>query len=287
MCGQTALELVLAVYIALYFGAKSTRVSGFAVVFATTKPTFGAPVIVLMLAHRYFRSVRVGIILTVVATLIRVAFLVHASGGVPEFAGSIVRSYIGLGVESTSNPVVSPYRIDMFALVSRLLGASLGPVVEIVIFLFVMAAAGATILHMRKYALGHAADLYCISVASVVILISSYQLSYNVLLLVLPLTALLLDCWVPRDFEVTPVVRRVLILFLSIPLFNFLGARRIMNHVEVGSGMWLLLTSVNGVALLLAFGVYVGLAFRTPTAARIIDRKTSKANLESEGCTDS
>ena len=283
MCGQTTLELVLAVYIALYFGAKSTGVSGLAVVFATTKPTFGAPLIVLMLAHRHFRSVRLGIVLTVVATLIPVAFLVHASGGVPEFAASLVRSYVGLGAETTSNPVLSPYRIDLFALVCRLWGMSLGPVAEIIVFVAVMAAAGATILHVRKYARGHATDLYCISVASVAILISSYQLSYNILLLVLPLTALVLNRWVPRGFEVTPMVRLVLILLLSIPVFNFLGARRIMSHVEVGSGMWILLTSVNGVALLLAFGVYVVLAFRNPVIANITDEKASKVRLESEG----
>jgi hypothetical protein len=280
MCGQPTIELVIAVYIALYFGAKSTPVSGLALALATTKPTYGAPLVVLMLAHRYFRSVRIGIILAVVATLIPVAILVHAAGGVPEFAESIVRSYVDLDVYTTSSPVFSPYRIDLFALVSRFSGASLGPVVEIVIFLIVMAVAGATILHVRKLAPGNAVDLYCISVASIAILIASYQLSYNILLLVLPLTALLLDCWVPGDFEITPEVRRVLILLLSIPMFNFLGARRIMSHVEVGSGLWLLLTSINGVALLLAFGVYVGLAFRTPTAARTINETTSKANVQ-------
>jgi hypothetical protein len=286
MLGQTTLELVLAVYIALYFGAKSTRASGFALAVATIKPTFGVPLFVLMLVQRYFRPVGLGIVLAVVATLIPVAVLVHAAGGGPEFAGSLEKSFLTLGGKGSSSPVASPYRVDMFAFVSRLWGASPGPVVEIGIFIFVMAAAGATILRVRKYARGNAADLYCISVASLAILISSYQLTYSILLLILPLIALLLGCWAPRDFKVTPVVRYLLILLLSIPLFNFLEVQMILRHVEVGSGMWLLLTSVNSVALLLAFSVYVSLAFRAPSVATFVVEEASKADLGSDRSAD-
>jgi hypothetical protein len=53
-----------------------------------------------------------------------------------------------------------------------------------------------------------------------------------------------------------------------------------MSHIEVGSGMWLTLTSINGLALLLAFIIYVGLAFRADPEGTIIDKTTSTGTIQ-------
>ena len=153
-------------------------------------------------------------------------------------------------------------RIDAVALVGRICGHSPGPVSRLVLFALVLGLAGATIRRVRACSQGRAADVFCVSVASIAILVASYQQIYSALLLVLPLTALVLDCWVPPEFMAGSVVRRALIILLGVPFANHLIAPRFLYVFDTGSWAWILLVSMNGIAVLLAFGVYVWVAFR-------------------------
>ena len=118
---------------------------------------------------------------------------------------------------------------------------------------------------MRARSRGRETDLFCISVASVTILVATYQLTYSALLLTLPLMTLVLDCWVPPEFTAGSAVRRALIVLLSVPFANHLIAPRFLNLLEAESWGRMLLVSINGLALLLALGVYVWVAFRSST----------------------
>jgi hypothetical protein len=170
---------------------------------------------------------------------------------------------------------------------SRVLGTPLGSVAEIGVFLLVVAIAGATLIRVQRVTGGPKGDLFILAVASLAILIASYQQPYSALLLVLPLTALVLGDWVPAEFGVGPGIRRVLIVLLLIPMLNYLASWRVFGHFEAGSGMWLFLTSINGAALLAAFGIYVSLAFRTPPTPGVIADQDSKTDFAPHGSNDS
>jgi hypothetical protein len=262
MLGQTTLELVIAAYLALALARRSPVVSGLALAWSTFKPPFGVPLAILMVAYRSGRALRVGVIAAMVATLLPVAALVHSSGGMTSLIDSLIDSYHALETLDPSSAVTSPHRIDAFSLISRWWGSAPGPAFEAIVFLVLIAVASAAIVNVRRKAAGHDVDLFCLSVACLAILTSAYQLSYNLLLLVLPLALVVFDRWAPRTGDLGRRVRWVLIAVLSIPFVNVFDAPRFVGRFEPQSLPWLALTSINGLSVLLAFLVYVGLAFR-------------------------
>ena len=264
MLGQTTLQFVLLVYVALYTSWRLPWLSGLAFVGPTMKATFCLPLTVVMMAQRQYKAVMMGALVAVLATLIPVAVLVHSAGDFASLATTYFDSIRDFESDPTANAVVSPARMDAVALVGRLSGRSPGPVSSLVLFALALSLAGGTIRRVRKRGRGREADLFCISVACITILVATYQLTYSALLLALPLTALVLDCWVPPEFVAGSVVRRALIILLAVPFANHLIAPRFLYVFDTGSWTWILLVSMNGIAVLLAFGVYVWVAFRRP-----------------------
>lgn len=266
MLGQTTLEFVFPVYIALFSNWRSNWLSGFSLVGSTMKPTFGLPLTVLMIFQRRYKPVVIGVCVAVLATLVPTVVLVHSAGDITTLAATYLDSIRVFEDDSPSSSVVSPSRIDAVALVGRLTGRPPGPVMRLILFASALCLAGATIRRVRACSEDRAADLFCISVASITILVASYQQTYSALLLVLPLTTLVLGCWAPSEFKAGSAVRRALIVLLSVPFANYLVAPRFLNFLDQGCWGWTLLTSMNGIALLLAFFVYVWVAFRRPRA---------------------
>jgi hypothetical protein len=264
MLGQTTVPLVLLVYIALWSTWRSPWLSGLAFVGPTMKATFCLPLTVVMIAQKQYRAVVIGVSVAVLATLIPVAVLVHSAGDFATLASTYLESIRDLEDDPAANAVVSTARMDAIALVGRLSGRSPGPASSLLLFAFASSLAGATIWRVRKRAPGREAELFCISVASVMVLVATYQLTYSALLLVLPLMALLLDCWAPSELMAGSAARRVLIVLLAVPFANHLIAPRFLHLLERGSWGLTLLVSMNGMAMLLAFGVYVWVAFRSP-----------------------
>ena len=258
MLGQTTLPLVIAVYAALYLGATSTWASGLALAVATLKPTFGIPLIVMMLFLRHYRPVVIGTLVSGLATLVPTAILVRSAGGFAAFWHSILDGYTSASGVSAA----SITRIDAVALIGRLSGKSPGPILDMGIMFLLLGVAGTVMNRVRQRAVGEQADIYCIAVASIAILISVYQLSYAALLLVLPLTALALNRWVPVEFAVKPVIRVVLMILLMIPMVNYAASFGVAGQFKSGSITWLVLTSINGFAVLLAFCIYAVIGFR-------------------------
>ena len=262
LLGQTTIELVLAVYVAFYFGATKPLSSGLALSVATFKAPFGIPLILLMLSERLFRSLRVGLGIAAVGTLIPAAVLVHSAGGLTAFLRSLWNGYLLKASES----VVSPVRLDAVALFSRFLGKPLGMCTEVMVLFGVVFVASLAVRRARLRTSGRETTLYCMSVSTIAILVASYHLSYSALLLVLPLTGLVIDRWAPAELGASQFVRFTLIALLLVPAVNYAASFSFLSRYQTDSAAWLLVASVNGFALLFAFGIYTTQAFRdSPT----------------------
>ncbi len=262
LLGQTTLELVLAVYIALYFGSRSVAISGSALALATMKQTFGLPLLFLMLAERYYKAIVIGLVLAAVATLIPTVILIHSAGGVQPLAAAMHETYLDFGRSPGNSPMLCPVRLDGAAFVSRLLGRNFGLPLDLLVLAASLGFAGSSMRRIRRIASGREADLFCMAIGSLAILISTYHQSYCALLLVLPLTALVLDRWAPVELGVTQRSRYLLAVLLSIPAVNYFATWTVANSFEAGSFIWVLVVSVNGAAIVAAFAVYVALAYR-------------------------
>ena len=264
MLGQTTFEFVLPVYIALFSRWRSNWLPGLALAGATMKATFGLPLMVLMIVQRQYKAVVIGVCAAILMTLIPTMVLVRSAGNIETLAITFLDSVRVFEDDPAASSVVSTSRIDVVALVGRVRGSPPGPISNLVLFASILSLAAITIRRVRASSRGREADLFCISVASIAILVATYQQVYSALLLVLPLTALVLGCWAPSDFMAGSGIRRVLIVLLSVPFANHLIAQRFLNYLDEGTWGWILLVSINGIAMLLAFGVYVWVAFRRP-----------------------
>lgn len=264
MLGQITLEFVVAVYLALHFGRRSPWVSALALAWATMKPTFGLPLALLMVANRFYRAVGIGVAVTALATLVPTAILVHSAGGVAPFMTSVLGNLTAVVQSPSANPVLSSSRIDAYALLSRLLGSAPGGVAEVGVFALIIAIAWMTTRRIHRLPEGRDRDLYCTALASLAILCASYQLLYGALLLTLPMAALAVDRWPPRGLEPPSLARPALVLLMAVPLLNYLIAARVLALFHRGTLAWLALVSMNGVAVLLALGVYTFVAYSSP-----------------------
>jgi hypothetical protein len=264
--GQTTMEFVIAVYAALHFALRSPYLSGLAFAVATMKATVALPLALLMLCLRYWKSVVVGICVAVLATVVPTIVLVNSAGGVQELAESFADTVAVFEDDQPAHPVVSASRIDAVALLSGLRGQPIAPIVQVGLFMLVIGTGCAAIRRVKRLASGREADVYCFAIAVLAILISLYQQLYSAMLLVLPLTALILDRWAPIELSTPRATRPALIILLAVPAINQLIAFRVLQYVKDIDWMWTAAISINRVALILAFILYVVWAFFIPTA---------------------
>lgn len=268
LLGQPTLEFVFAAYVALYVGASAPWVAGAALAAATMKPTFGVPLAVLMLAQRSYRGVFIGLGIAAIVTLVPTAVLIDAAGGIVPFIESAWHSYAEFGQTVADSPVLCPTRIDAAAIVGRVWGEPMVPAVEIGIFALLIGLAAGTVRRVSSITSDWRGGLFCIAVATLAILVTTYHQGYCAVLLALPLTALVLNCWVPPELSATAIVRYVLIVLLSIPAVNYVASFSGSAALLPGGTAWRLVTVTNSAALLGALCVYAALAFRTPVPAR-------------------
>ncbi|HOC42259.1 MAG TPA: glycosyltransferase family 87 protein [Thermoanaerobaculales bacterium] len=260
--GQVTLEFVILAYVALHFGARAPLVSGLALAAATMKATIALPLVILMICCRYWRSVAIGTCIAVLATLPPTLVLVSSAGGVSALADSFLDSAAVFQDDESANPVLSSSRIDAVALVSRLHWKSAGPAAQAGILVFVVGTACAAIRRVRLAASGREADLYCFSIATLAILVPLYQQLYGALLLVLPMTALVINRWAPAQVSRARSLRTALIILLAVPAVNQLIAFRVLQQLKVVPGAWTFAVSINRITLILALSLYVVSAFK-------------------------
>jgi hypothetical protein len=260
--GQTSLELVLATYVALYFGGSRDWTSGLGFVGATLKPTFGLPVLILMIASGFRRALIMGLAMTLVLTAVPTVLVMHAAGGPAELIESLLEGMESVDSDLVSSPVLSPGRIDGAALVARITGKSPGVAAQIAIFIATMFVASCAIRKVRRRFVGAGTGAFCLGVAAVAMMVGIYQQTYNALLLVAPLTGLVVGRWAPEGLEAPEWARWSLFGLMLVPVVNYAATFDVLDRLPSGSLVWFLAAGSNGLALVLALGLYVWLAFR-------------------------
>lgn len=269
LIGQTTLEFVLAVYMALWTVERASLIPCFCIAAATMKPTFGIPLAILMLCQGRFRTVFIGSGVAVLATVVATVPLARAAGGITRLVVSMLETHRNSLQDPSMNPVTSMTRVDAVAFLSRLWGSPLGFGIELLVFAAVMVIAGATLWHVHLRWDEESARLFNISISSVAILLATYQSQYSALLLTLPLTSLALGCWFKPGQSMPWVIRYSLIGLLALPAVNYLAGWKVLHHFEQGSVTWLFLASINGGALIIALVLHVVLALSVGTSRSV------------------
>jgi hypothetical protein len=255
--GQCAAPIAVAVYAALHFARRRPWLGGLCFAVASFKPTTGAPLALLMLARGDRRAVLIGVVLAAAVGGLLAVPIVHGAGGAGAFLASLSGNYAAFAADPTAAADTSPYRVDVAALVSRLLGRPVSVGVEIALMLTVLGLSAAALRRLAKSD-DDQDRLLSASLVCVALLVCVYHQSYEGLLLTLPLLVTAHRC-LAGDARVS---RRhwLLLCAAAVPAGNYLIMGNVVGRMATGGTTWLVATSLDGVALLVAFGVLCTLA---------------------------
>jgi hypothetical protein len=261
--GQMTLPIVLGIYAALATGRRSRLLAGAGLAIALLKPNFGLPLMVLMLARGQFAGVAVGAGVTGLLNVVAMRGLVTQSGGLAQFltlfhgTGDRLHTSAHLGSE------LNVFRVDGVGLVSRLWEIPLGLVGSLI------AGAGmlgliVIVLHRRavRPALERPFDASVVGLICSGILVSIYHIGYDLLLLTWPFVALVRQVGAaPRAASGWQWLQLGLLAVLA---GNYVTSFSMLDALGARGGPLLVLASLNSLALVALFGLYLRDVLRSP-----------------------
>ena len=255
LLGQVALELTLATYIALYAARRSPALSGFALAVAAYKPTFGFPLAALMAARGNGPALLWGAGFGIALNLPPTLLLVGRAGGLGPFVDNLTQTQAAS--QGINNQATRVFGIDLPGLLTRWMGDWIGAAPYIVVSVLVLGIAAKAIRSLPASPRGPEANLL-VSVVCVSILLSIHHNAYDLVLLVAPAVFL-----VRGSLPAIPQLRarrQVLLILIGVMGLNYVTTLSVLHRLEGNRPLWLVLASLNGVLLLLAFSIYVAWA---------------------------
>lgn len=264
LVGQPTLLLVAGAYLALIELRRRPWLAGLGLALTSLKPTYAVPLALLMLARGALRPVVIGGTVALVGAALAGIGPVSAAGGVGAFAGLMADNYAAFAGQGAADPSRSVTRIDVCVVLARLLGHPPGAAVDAASFAVVV---GLGALAVRRADRGAPTDLALITgITCSTILAGVYQLSYNLVLLLLPLVAVLRG---PRDATwLRPLwVRTLLSLVYGGVIVNYLASESAARLLSFSPVMRDLAGSLNSLGVLTLFAIYCRAGLRASVRA--------------------
>lgn len=262
--GQCGATIAVGTYGALYLARRRPWLAGLCLAVAAIKPTAGVPLALLMFARGDRTAALVGAAVGLVVGGLVLAPIVWGAGGVGAFLTAVSGNYAGFTADPSAAAATSPYRVDVAALASRLLGRSVGLGVELACMALVLGLA-ALALHRLAARAGDDARGIGTSLVCVAVLVCVYHQSYEALLLAFPIAWAARRCFA-AEVSATPRAW-VLLGALVVPAANYLVMGGVVARMPAGSAPWLAATCLDGAALVVAFCVLCASAWRPAEAA--------------------
>jgi len=258
LLGQNTLLFIIGFYVAIYCARTSPCWSAVGVSLACLKPTFGIPLVVLMLAQRQFRAVFLAVGIAAVMNLPPLVVLICNSGGLAPLFRSWGSSFGAFERDPHVNPLTSPLLLNASGVASRLVGRPLGAVGEAFILLVVLGVATIALrVLVRQY--GPESRALATTVLALAALIAVYHLPYDLLLLTLPCVAFL-SRRLPAVFY-APRLYWSLVALFGILAFNYIATFSGVKALGLGGLALRLAIELNPIALVALFLLVVATLF--------------------------
>jgi hypothetical protein len=264
--GQCALLVAAGTALALLEARRRPWLAAAGFIVTALKPSFAAPLALLMLARGDVRAASAGIAVAGGAILLLGIPIAAAAGGPLALFDSVRAGMAVMATDPSFSGQLSIIRIDLGGLIGRFTAAPPGAGAGALVALAVLGPAtwGCLRLRDREPDAGRAASL---GLACFAILLCVYHQAYDAVLLALPAAALLSPV-PPGGAAAAAAWRRLVILgLLAVPAANYLATHTLVRLIDPSHALWLLVTTVNGAAIVLAFVLWLGIAIRRPPAA--------------------
>lgn len=257
--GQSAPFLTMVAFAALYFASRRPGLAVVAVALSAMKPTWAVPLAVLMIVRGEFGVVLKGAILGGAVTLLPTLLLIRNAGGLAQFISILKVNYASFSADTTVHPLASAYRFDTAALFGRFLGTPLGGWWEVALLLLILFLAGLGLWRLRgahdDTSRAVSASLVCVAILACV-----YHTTYELLMLTVPLLTTLSDDLTSRAPRM-PWLRWVAFGAMLLPMLNFLVDGGIIYRLPTIPGLWLVVASINGTAIIVGLAALLLLAY--------------------------
>jgi hypothetical protein len=243
LLGQSTMELALGVYLALIYSRDRPFLAAIGVALTTLKPQFALPLLPPLLAARAYRAVFGGLALAVGLSLVVLA----------RFGAAGPASWWRAVLYSTA--VVSRpsgmwfLRIDLsYAL--RVLFGPHGVALDLALALGTVGVAAFVVYRTCRDG-PIAASALALTATCTAILLSNYHLTYDAIVLTLPVVALLSGVGVAN---LAPATRLALAALLLVPAVHYdLPMARVFDALGLGGAWWTADAVANTTALAVAF----------------------------------
>lgn len=264
--GQVTFLVTLGVYLALTDDGDRSWWAAAGVALAAVKPTYGAPLLVLLLAQGRFRTVLRGTAIATAIVLPVLPTLAGSAGGLVPLVRSIFASYSIMEKDDAANASTSIIRLDAPAMVARLAATPPSDPIEAAIGLAVLALGGAAFVRLARdrSAEGRAR---AITMAILTIMLCTYHLAYDGVLLALPAAAIVLGARPDRPGPGWTGVPAWITMLLLVPAVNYIATDTMMARLGFPDPLHAAITVANGVALFTVFLAMSVTALRRPAHA--------------------
>ena len=240
LLGQSTMEVVLGIYLALIYTRDRPLVAALGLALTTMKPQFALPLVPLLLAARAYRVVAAGLASAAVLSL--ATLLPFGTAGILSWWQALVHSSTAAGQPS----VMWFLRMDLGDALRVIFGAH-GSLVDLAVATGTLALAAFTIHRVRLHDRPIAASALALTATCTAVLVSTYHLTYDAILLTLPVVALLAGL----DADILPGgTRIVLAALLLLPAVHYdLPTGRVVDALGLGPQWRIGFAVANGVAL--------------------------------------
>ncbi len=270
--GQLALPMVLCAIVAAQWTRKRPAWAIASLALATIKPTFGGPLLIMLLCQREWKvALWGGAIGGGLAALGFALIFIFCSAGKPALAvlkDNVTQTESDPGFDAKQTGI----RLDAVLVAERLLPTRYADTAKAIVPVAILAFSG-LVLWLLSY---RATDPDCswipVPFMMVTTLLCIFHAAYDGLLLTLPIVGLVSGVRAPRGGRVDQVIRWSLVGLLLMPGVNVLSSRQFLRALEPflgslastqdGSWLWSAASILNGVCLLIAWMVLGGVGIQ-------------------------
>jgi 4-amino-4-deoxy-L-arabinose transferase-like glycosyltransferase len=255
--GQGAIYYAIGLVLAFAFGGTRPVLAGIGLALVLMKPTVGIPAASLLAVRGDHRVLAIGVGLTAVLSFAVVTVLIGASGGVGAFLAAVADNYGRWGQDAAVKVTESVHRIDAFVLAGRSVGRPLTALEDLVI---TGAILGLAIWGLRRAVPVEDAARRPLSSSVMIatILLGFYHQAYDAVFLALPLAFAATGAWgaaVPARLG-----RGVLYVGAAVLAANYFATDSFIDQFAVSGTTWIVLTSLNAVAMTAVYASCLGAA---------------------------
>jgi Glycosyltransferase family 87 len=247
--GQFGIYFCLFTLIAIRCARSATGLSALGVAFASIKPTFGIPLILLMLAGRKLQPVAIGVLIVALGSGLSLSWMLLNEP--THLMSSFASSQNALESDDDVDPASAWMRTDLLSVVARNLSLATDAKSELLAMLIILIPA-----FFAQWKLSGDRDTEETrsleqSVVFLAIPMCIYHLSYDLLLL-FPAVVLALSGRIFTTQKHAQWYRAVYIALLVIPLMNYFATHSVMERFHIQGALRELAISLTPLALLAA-----------------------------------